>query len=196
MLVPLTRTARCQGKTHPCPRCGTPGRRVRRLHRRLRSIAFQQQAFLDVHYAEYKSRCSCCKSFRSWPVDVPPKADYDARVRQAVLDRLLVDRLNVAQTKTALRRDFLLELSDGFVYDCLRWQVARLEGVQGERWRALLIRLSGRQMKQGVSFTLPALLAGLWVLLAMTEVLQHYDLEEIQTLAATILPKPPPPNSG
>lgn len=76
------------------------------------------------------------------------------------------------------------------------WQVARLEGVQGERWRALLIRLSGRQMKHKVPFTLPALLAGLWVLLAMTEVLQHYDLEEIQTLAATILPKPLPPDSG
>jgi hypothetical protein len=76
------------------------------------------------------------------------------------------------------------------------WQVARLEGAQGERWRALLIRLSGRQRKQGVPFTLPALLAGLWVLLAMTEVRKHYDLEEIESLAATVLPKPPPPSSG
>lgn len=76
------------------------------------------------------------------------------------------------------------------------WQVARLEGAQGERWRGLLIRLSGRQMKHGVPFTLPALLAGLWVLLAMTEVRKHYDLEEIHALAETILPKPPPPSSG
>src|SRR5204863_7616990 len=55
------------------------------------------------------------------------KADYDATVRQAVLDRLLHDRLNVEQTKAAMKRDFLLELSDGFVYDCLRWQLARLD---------------------------------------------------------------------
>ena len=76
------------------------------------------------------------------------------------------------------------------------WQVARLEGPEGERWRELLVRLSGRQMKRGVAFTLPALLAGLWVLLAMTEVLTHYDLEEIQRLASAVLPRIPPPRSG
>ena len=69
------------------------------------------------------------------------------------------------------------------------WQAARLEGPPGERLRALLVRLSGRQMKHGVSFTLPALLAGLWVLLAMTEVLGHYDLAEIRELAALALPQ-------
>jgi hypothetical protein len=76
------------------------------------------------------------------------------------------------------------------------WQVARLRGAEGERWRELLVRLSGRQMKRGVTFTLPALLAGLWVLLAMTEALRHYDLEEIRRLAATVLPKPAQPSSG
>jgi hypothetical protein len=60
-------------------------------------------------------------------LDVPPKADYDATVRQAVLDRLLLDRLNVEQTKAALQRDFLVTLSEGFVYDCLRWQLGRLD---------------------------------------------------------------------
>jgi len=70
------------------------------------------------------------------------------------------------------------------------WQVARLPGSAGERWRSMLVRLSGRQMKHGVAFTLPALLAGLWVLLAMTEMLHHYDLDEIQQLAVAVLPKP------
>jgi hypothetical protein len=37
---------------------------------------------------------------------VPQKADYDATVRQAVLDRLLHDRLNVEQTKAAMQRGF------------------------------------------------------------------------------------------
>jgi hypothetical protein len=74
-------------------------------------------------------------------LDVPPKADYDATVRQAVLDRLLRDRLNVEQTKAALRRDFLVALSDGFVYDCLRWQLARLDLAQHRR--LVLERFSG-----------------------------------------------------
>jgi hypothetical protein len=84
-------------------------------------------AWREVTYAEYRARCGGCKYFRTWPLDVPPKADYAAAVRQAVLDRLLRDRLNVAPTKAAMHRDFLLRLSEGFVYDCLRWQLARLD---------------------------------------------------------------------
>lgn len=110
----------------PCPCCGRRGRRKRILHRRLRTLAYRRVAWLEVIYAEYQARCCCRKYFRTWPLDVPPKADYDASVRQAVLDRLLRDRLNVEQTKAALQRDFLLTLSDGFIYDCLRWQLRRL----------------------------------------------------------------------
>src|SRR5262249_40301153 len=40
---------------------------------------------------------------------------------------LLRDRLNVEQTKAAMKRDFLMDLSDGFVYDCLRWHLAHLD---------------------------------------------------------------------
>jgi hypothetical protein len=127
LLTPVIRRLRCAPKRAPCPTCGRLGRRKRLLHRRLRSLAYQQPAWLDVTYAEYQTRCSCCKFFRTWPLDVPPKADYDASVRTAVLDRLLRDRLNVELTKAAMQRDFFLTLSDGFVYDCLRWQVARLD---------------------------------------------------------------------
>jgi hypothetical protein len=74
-------------------------------------------------------------------LDGPPKADYDATVRQAVLDRLLRDRLNVEPTKAALQRDFLVTLSDGFVYDCLRWQLARLD--LAPHRRLVLQRFSG-----------------------------------------------------
>jgi Transposase len=127
MLVPVVRVVRCAAKSHPCPTCGTPGRRKRPLHRRIRSLAYRQVAYLDIHYAEYQARCTCCKSFRSWPLDVPPKADYDGLVRQAVLDRILEDGLNVERTRAALRRDFYLQLSEGFIYDCLRWKVAQLD---------------------------------------------------------------------
>jgi hypothetical protein len=126
MILPSVRVVRC-ALTHPCPRCGVLGRRKRRLHRRIRSLAYRQVAFLDVHYAEYKACCGCCKSFRSWPVDVPPKADYEPLVRQAVLDRILDDGLNVQRTLAAMKRDFFLKLSEGFVYDCLPWKVAQLD---------------------------------------------------------------------
>jgi hypothetical protein len=69
-------------------------------------------------------------------VDVPPKSDYDDRVRQAVLDRLLDDAMNVERTRAAMKRDFLLELSSGFVYDCLDWQLRRLN-LPEHRKRAL-----------------------------------------------------------
>jgi hypothetical protein len=117
---------RCQPKTYPCPTCGKRGRRVRRLDRRVRSLAYRQVAWLHVYYAEYQARCSCCSTFRSWPLDVPPKADYDSKVRAAVLDRILEDGLNVERTRAALNRDFLLELSSGFIYDCLDAELRRL----------------------------------------------------------------------
>ena len=127
MLVPRVRAARCTPKTHPCPHCGKRGPRQRTLHRRIRSLAYRQVAYLHVFYAEYKARCSCCKFFRSWPLEVPPKSDYDERVRDAVLDRILEDGLNVERVLAAMRRDFGLELSQGFVYDCLRWRISRLD---------------------------------------------------------------------
>ena len=52
--------------------------------------------------------------------------------------------------------------------------------------RAILIRLSGRQMKRNRPHTAPALLAGLWVLLSMLALLEHYDLDDLRRLAAQI----------
>jgi hypothetical protein len=116
---------RCQPKTYPCPTCGRHGRRKRRLNRRVRSLAYGQVVWLHVRYAEYRARCSCRKYFRSWVPGACPRAGYDDLVRQAVLDRILDDGLNVERTRAAMRRDFLLELSSGFVYDCLDWGLAR-----------------------------------------------------------------------
>src|SRR5262249_13593685 len=112
MLVPQVRVVRCAPKSHPCPHCGKHGRRVRQLHRRLDSLAFRQRAYLDVYYAESKARCGCCKTFRSWPVNVPPKSDYDDQVRQVVLDHILEDGLNVQRTLACVQRNYLLKLSE------------------------------------------------------------------------------------
>jgi hypothetical protein len=136
MLVPLIRTVHCAAKHQPCPKCGKKGVRVRRLRRRVRTLAYRRVAWLDIHYGEYEARCSCCKYFRSCPAGVEPKADYDNLVRQAVLDRLFDDGLNVERTRAAMKRDFLLDLSCGYIYDCLDWQL-RLLNLPEHRRRTL-----------------------------------------------------------
>jgi hypothetical protein len=124
---------RCQPKTYPCPTCGRYGHRKRRLNRFVRSLDYGRALWLHVFYAEYTARCDCRKYFRSWVPNVCPKADYDNLVRQAVLNRILDDGLNVERTRAAMKRDFLLDLSSGFVYDCLDWGLARLNQTQQRR---------------------------------------------------------------
>jgi len=75
------------------------------------------------------------------------------------------------------------------------WEVARAAGPEAEALRAVLVRLSGRQMKWGKSYTQPALLAGLWVLLSMLELLEHYDLDELRRLANFARPSCEPDDS-
>jgi hypothetical protein len=65
---------------------------------------------------------------------VEPKGHYTNRVREAVLDRLLDDHMNMEQIQQALRRDFCLELSTGFLYSCLDWKVRQLDGAAYRRW--------------------------------------------------------------
>jgi endogenous inhibitor of DNA gyrase (YacG/DUF329 family) len=132
---------RCRPKTYPCPTCGRRGHRKRRLDRYVRSLAYGHALWLHVFYAEYTARCDCRKYFRSWVADLCPKAEYDTLVRQAVLNRILDDRLNVQRTIAAMRRDFLLELSSGFVYDCLNWGLTRLS--QASQRRFALKHFSG-----------------------------------------------------
>lgn len=66
------------------------------------------------------------------------------------------------------------------------WRVAHATGPQAEEIRKVLIRLSGRQMKWGKKFTYPALLAGLWNLLAMDNVLNNYGIEKIKSLISNV----------
>jgi hypothetical protein len=125
----------------PCPICGKLGRRKDVYNRRVRTLAYQQVVFLDVTYGEYRTRCACCTTFRTTPPGVEPRAVYDNKVRHAVLDRLLEDGMSVERVIASMRRDFFLDLSDGFVYDCLDWEVKRLAMADHRRW--VLDRFSG-----------------------------------------------------
>jgi len=68
------------------------------------------------------------------------------------------------------------------------WQLAGDPSPAAAETRSLLVRLSGRQMKRKRPFTEPALLAGLWVLLAMLDVLDHYTIADLRRAASACLP--------
>jgi hypothetical protein len=100
----------------------------------VRTIAYKQVVYLEITYAEYRAGCGCCKTFRHMPEGVELACRYDNRVRQAVLDRILEDGMSVPNVLKALRRDFLLDLSQGFVYDCLHGKVKQLNMAEYRRW--------------------------------------------------------------
>jgi len=125
---------RCAPDTYPCPRCGVPGRRKQTHTRTVRCLAYRQILLIELTTAEYRAACGCCKTFRSQAEGVLPRAAYTNRVREAVLDRLLDDRMSIEGLRRALARDFYLELSDGFVYDCLDWKVRQVNGADYRQW--------------------------------------------------------------
>src|SRR4051812_8941040 len=126
--TPLVIPRHCAPKKAPCPKCGKHGRRKRKLPpRRVRTVAYKAVAYLEITCGEYQARCSCCTTFRNTPEDVLPRALYDNKVRDLVLERILKDGMNVEQTLESLGREFLLDLSTGFVYDVLHDHAARLD---------------------------------------------------------------------
>src|SRR4051794_33270306 len=132
---------RCAPSQAPCPTCGKLGHRKAIHNRQVRTIAYKQVVYLDLTYGEYRARCRCCTTFRTTPPGVEPRALYDNKVRQAVLDRILDDGMSVERVLASMHRDFLLDLSDGFVYDCLYREVQRLDLSEHRRW--VLDRFSG-----------------------------------------------------
>jgi hypothetical protein len=62
------------------------------------------------------------------------------------------------------------------------WQLQADDSPAATQLKTVLVRLSGRQMKRKRTPTAPALLAGLWVLLSMTSMLQEYSLRQLKQL--------------
>ncbi|MEZ5476574.1 MAG: hypothetical protein R3E95_03505 [Thiolinea sp.] len=65
------------------------------------------------------------------------------------------------------------------------WAIAADQGKEAEALKTLLIKLSGRQMKRKQPVTYPALLDGLWALLAMLEIMETYSPEQLDGLRET-----------
>src|SRR6476661_8231776 len=131
----------CAPKKAPCPTCGKLGKRKRTCTREVRTVAFKTVAFLRITYGEYAAQCKCCTTFRNTPEGVLPKAHYDNKVRDLVLDRILKDGMSIERLLESLRREFLLELSSGFVYKVLRDRVGELD--MSEHRRQVLEQFSG-----------------------------------------------------
>lgn len=66
------------------------------------------------------------------------------------------------------------------------WLLQADKSQEAEELKHILIQLSGRQMKWNCKETAPALLAGLWNLLSMLELLEHNKLSKIKSLAASL----------
>jgi hypothetical protein len=139
--TPIVIPVHCATKKAPCPKCGKHGRRRRTKTRRVRTVAYKVIAHLEITYGEYGARCDCCTTFRNTPESVLPRALYDNRVRDLVLERILQDGMNIERTLASLRREFLLELSSGFVYDVLRDHAGQLD--MAEHRRMVLEHFSG-----------------------------------------------------
>ena len=139
--TPVVIPVHCAPKKAPCPKCGKRGRRKRTLTRTVRTVAYKAVAYLEITYGEYQARCDCCTTFRNTPEGVLPRAHYDNKVRDLVLDRILKDGMSIERTLESLRREFLLDLSTGFVYDVLRDHAAQLD--MAEHRRKVLEHFSG-----------------------------------------------------
>ena len=137
VVIPL----HCAPKKAPCPECGKRGLRKRTVTRTVRTVAYKAVAYLEVTYGEYQASCECCTTFRNTPEGVLPKAKYDNKVRDLVLDRILKDGMSIERTLESLSREFLLDLSSGFVYGVLHDFAAGLD-MAGHR-RTVLEHFSG-----------------------------------------------------
>ena len=69
------------------------------------------------------------------------------------------------------------------------WHLQHDPSEEATRLKAILIRPSGRQMKHRGKDTAPALLAGLEKLLAVVDLLETHDLDDILSLAQRLLPR-------
>ncbi len=96
------------------------------------------------------------------------------------------------QTPAALSRRLAVAAMAAVVV----WRLARDASPEAADFRAVLVELSGRQMKRGGGpdgtpargFTEPALMAGLGVLLPMLHLLETHDPDDLRRLADKVLP--------
>ena len=121
-------------KTCPCPQCGKLGKRKCTHTRNVRDIAFGEILIIELTVGEYRASCSCCKTFRSQVEGIEARAEYTNRVRDTVVDRVLEDGMSMHRLQQSLTLAFFLDLSNGFLYDCLDWKVRQTDMPGYRQW--------------------------------------------------------------
>jgi hypothetical protein len=86
-----------------------------------------------------------------------------------------------------LKRLLLAAMALSLVY-----RLAQAPGEEAEQARSLLVKLSGRLMRHGVKFTVPALLAGLYALLQIESAMETFTREELMKVRELVMGHPPP----
>ena len=99
--TPIVIPVHCAPKKAPCPKCGKKGRRKRTVTRRVRTVAFKAVAYLEITSGEYAAQCECSTTFRNTHEDVLPRAAYDNKVRDLVLDRILARSRGTSAARSA-----------------------------------------------------------------------------------------------
>ena len=94
-------------------------------------------------------------------------------------DRYCIDVLTQISAIQAALDKVALGLLDDHARHCMR---SGAEEGRSDEMTAEMMAAIGRLMKRGQSYTAPALLAGLWVLLSMLALLEHTDLKELKRL--------------
>jgi hypothetical protein len=69
----------------------------------------------------------------------------------------------------------------------LAWRLAASRAPQAEEARRVVMALSGRQVEHGKKYTREGLLAGMWVLLAMTTLLEQMPPSQLKDVATFVL---------
>ena len=134
---PLVEKKKCAPKKWPCSICGTLGRKERERTFPVRHLAQGCPACWEVTIGVYKAKCKCCrqvlrtvngrqipvrkrvKYFSSTVEGLTPHADFTDAVRRKVVDLVVRDRLTNDQVIEHLREDFHLDISVGYIYNCL-----------------------------------------------------------------------------
>jgi hypothetical protein len=77
----------------------------------------------------------------------------------------------------------------------LAWRLAYSQAPQAEEARRVVMGLSGRQVEHGKRYTAEGLLAGVWVLLAMAEMLEDMPAGRLRDIARFVLSGSPEPDT-
>ena len=116
----------CAPKKAPCPKCGKRGRRKRTLTRTVRTVAYKAGRLPGDHLRRV------CRPLRLLH-DLPqhprgrrsPRPSTTTRSATWSSSASSSDGMSVERALESIRREFLLDLSTGFVYDVLRDRAAR-----------------------------------------------------------------------